>query len=77
VTARGRLYVHVERVTAKVRYRSPAVDATVVPTARGFRLDLDEPAYGVAVGQAAVLYEGDCVVGAGLVSTSGPPKIPR
>jgi tRNA-uridine 2-sulfurtransferase len=77
VTARGRLYVPVERVVAKVRYRSPAVGATVVPTTRGFRLDLDEPAYGVAPGQTAVLYEGDCVVGAGLVSTSGPPKIPR
>ena len=77
VTARGRLYVPVERVAAKVRYRSPAVAATVVPTARGFRLDLDEPAYGVAAGQTAVLYEDDCVVGAGLVSASGPPKIPR
>jgi tRNA-specific 2-thiouridylase len=77
VTARGRLYVVVERVAAKVRYRSPAVDATVAPTARGFRLDLDEPAYGVAPGQTAVLYEGDCVVGAGLVSSSGPPRIRR
>ncbi len=77
VTARGRLYVPVERVTAKVRYRSPAVQATVVPSARGFRLELDEPAYGVAAGQTAVLYEGDCVVGAGLVSTSGALKIRR
>jgi tRNA-specific 2-thiouridylase len=74
VTARGRLYVPVDRVTAKVRYRSPAVDATVVPTARGFRLELDEPVYGVATGQTAVLYEDDRVVGAGLVST-GPPRI--
>jgi tRNA-specific 2-thiouridylase len=77
VTARGRLYVPVERVAAKVRYRSPAVEATVVATTRGFRLDLDEPAYGVAAGQTAVLYEGDCVVGAGLVSTSSPLRIPR
>jgi tRNA-specific 2-thiouridylase len=68
VTARGRLYVPVGRVAAKIRYRSPAVAATVVPTARGFRLELDEPAYGVAAGQTAVLYEDDCVVGAGLVS---------
>jgi tRNA-specific 2-thiouridylase len=37
---------------------------------KGFRLNLDEPAYGVAAGQAAVLYEGDAVVGAGLVSSS-------
>ena len=32
--------------------------------AGGFRLDLDEPAYGVAPGQTAVLYEDDAVVGA-------------
>src|SRR5712691_8348901 len=33
------------------------------------RLDLDEPAFGVARGQDAVLYEGDAVVGCGLIST--------
>ena len=71
VSATGRLYVPVARVEAKVRYRSPALGATVEPTARGFRLELDEPAYGVAAGQTAVLYEGDVVVGAGLVSSSG------
>jgi tRNA-uridine 2-sulfurtransferase len=70
LTARGRLYVPVDRAAAKVRYRSPAVPARVVTTARGFKLDLDEPAYGVAGGQTAVLYEGDCVVGAGLVDGS-------
>ena len=77
MSARGRLYVPVERVTAKVRYRSQAVEASVVTTARGFRLDLDEPAYGVAAGQTAVLYEGDSVVGAGLVTASSPLKIRR
>ncbi|HEY7003698.1 MAG TPA: tRNA 2-thiouridine(34) synthase MnmA [Gaiellaceae bacterium] len=66
----GRLFVPAERVEAKLRYRSPATPATVSPLARGFRLTLDEPAYGVAVGQAAVLYEGEAVVGAGLISAS-------
>ena len=66
----GRLFVPAERVEAKLRYRSPAAPATVSPLARGFRLTLDEPAYGVAVGQAAVLYEDDAVVGAGLISAS-------
>jgi tRNA-specific 2-thiouridylase len=66
----GRLYVSVDRVAAKVRYRSPAAPATVTPEPRGFRLDLDEPVYGVATGQAAVLYEDDVVVGAGLISSS-------
>jgi tRNA-specific 2-thiouridylase len=66
----GRLFVPVERVQAKLRYRSPAAAGTVTGGARGFRLTLDEPAYGVAVGQAAVLYEDDAVVGAGLISAA-------
>jgi tRNA-specific 2-thiouridylase len=70
LTARGHLYTEAGRVEAKLRYRSPAVAATVEPTASGFRLALDEPAYGVARGQAAVLYDGDVVVGSGLISSS-------
>jgi len=69
-SGRGRLFVPAERVEAKLRYRSPAAAATVFALTRGFRLALDEPAYGVAVGQAAVLYEEDAVVGAGLISAS-------
>jgi tRNA-specific 2-thiouridylase len=68
VNARGRLYADVTQVDAKLRYRSQPVAATVEPDEHGFRLQLDEPAYGVAPGQAAVLYEGDIVVGAGLVT---------
>ncbi|MEA2746744.1 MAG: tRNA-uridine 2-sulfurtransferase, partial [Myxococcales bacterium] len=71
VAAAGRLYVDVGRADAKLRYRSPAVPAAVSATASGFDLQLDEPAYGVAPGQAAVLYEGDAVVGCGLVSSDG------
>ncbi len=70
VTARGRLYSETRRVEAKLRYRSPAVRARVEPTDHGFRLELDEPAYGVAAGQAAVLYDGDAVVGYGLITAS-------
>jgi tRNA-specific 2-thiouridylase len=68
IEARGRLHAEIERVEAKLRYRSPAVGATVEPTPRGFRLLLDEPAYGVAPGQAAVLYDGDVVVGHGTIT---------
>jgi tRNA-uridine 2-sulfurtransferase len=70
VTARGRLYADVERVEAKLRYRSPAIPAVVSATSRGFELELAEPAYGVAPGQAAVLYDGDAVVGCGTVSSA-------
>jgi tRNA-specific 2-thiouridylase len=69
VTVRaGSLFVPVERAEVKLRYRSPGAPATVEPASRGFRLTLDRPAYGVAAGQAAVLYEDDAVVGAGLVA---------
>jgi tRNA-specific 2-thiouridylase len=76
IAARGRLHLPVERAEAKVRYRSPAVGAQVVPTSNGFRLELDSPAYGVAAGQAAVLYDGDAVVGAGTIvaEPAEPPE---
>jgi tRNA-specific 2-thiouridylase len=67
VSATGRMYVPVTRGEAKLRYRSPAVSADILATERGFDLRLDSPAFGVAPGQAAVVYEGDVVVAAGLV----------
>jgi tRNA-specific 2-thiouridylase len=70
VEASGRLYVRVDRADAKLRYRSPAVAASVTERDGGFSLELAEPAYGVARGQAAVLYEGDAVVGCGTISSS-------
>ena len=69
VDAKGRLYVPVRRVAAKLRYRSPAIPALVEERPHGFALELDEPAFGVAAGQAAVLYDGEAVVGAGLIRT--------
>jgi tRNA-specific 2-thiouridylase len=71
VSARGRLYGEVARVEAKLRYRSPTVGASVEPTASGFRLALDEPAFGVARGQAAVLYDDEgAVVGSGVITST-------
>ena len=70
LTVTGRLYAAVDRAEVKVRYRSPAVTATVEPTDRGFLLELDAPAFGVAAGQTAVLYEDDVVVGAGSLAST-------
>jgi tRNA-specific 2-thiouridylase len=70
IAAAGRLYVPVERAEAKLRYRSEAVPARVEATSTGFRLELEAPSYGVAPGQAAVLYDGDAVVGAGTIRTA-------
>jgi tRNA-specific 2-thiouridylase len=70
VSARGRLHLPVERVEAKLRYRSPALPAEVEPLASGFRLRFDAPAFAVAPGQAAVLYDDGVVVGFGLVTSA-------
>ena len=68
VEADGELYAPVSRVEAKLRYRSDPIAADVRVANGGFALDLDEAAYGVAPGQVAALYEGDVVVGAGVVT---------
>ncbi|HET8893193.1 MAG TPA: tRNA 2-thiouridine(34) synthase MnmA [Gaiellaceae bacterium] len=68
VEASGPLYVDVDRAEAKLRYRSPATGAYVTATTDGFALELDDPVCGVASGQAAVLYEGDAVVGCGTIT---------
>jgi tRNA-specific 2-thiouridylase len=68
VEAHGRLYAPAERAAVKLRYRSAAVPARVQASNGGFGLELDEPAHAVAPGQVAALYDGDAVVGAGVVT---------
>ena len=69
VTVRpGTMVLPMGRVQAKLRYRSPALPATVREVEGGLELELDEPAYGVAPGQAAVLYDGDVIVGGGVIA---------
>ena len=70
VEADGRLHVPLERGAVKLRYRSDVVGTQVEPTESGFRLRLDEPSFGVAPGQAAVVYDGDVVVGSGTIRRS-------
>jgi tRNA-specific 2-thiouridylase len=70
IDVRGRLHLPVGRVEAKLRYRSPAVEAVVEPSEQGFRLELAGPVFGVAAGQAAVLYEDGVVVGSGVIASA-------
>ena len=58
----------VVRVTAKPRYRAKeaAADAMVLPDGR-VKVAFDEPQRALTVGQAVVLYDGDCVVGGGTI----------
>jgi tRNA-uridine 2-sulfurtransferase len=69
VGVEGRMFVPVRRCDAKLRARSDSVAALAAPAPSGFRLDLDNPVYGAARGQTAVLYEGDAVVGSGTITS--------
>jgi tRNA-specific 2-thiouridylase len=56
-------------VQAKIRYRSPAVDATLVPLGdRRAQLRFHRPQAAVTPGQAAVCYQGDRVLGGGWIA---------
>jgi tRNA-specific 2-thiouridylase len=68
VDAEGALYVAVSRGEAKLRYGSPPIRASVTSENGGFSLQLEEPAYAVARGQVAVVYDEDVVVGAGVIT---------
>jgi tRNA-uridine 2-sulfurtransferase len=64
----GMLYASVTSADVKLRYRSPAVAADVRAASGGFALRFAQPACGVAPGQVAALYDGDVVVGAGVIT---------
>ncbi len=56
------------RCQVRPRYRSAPVPATVVPLPeRRAKLIFDEPQFGITPGQAAVFYEGDLLLGGGLI----------
>ncbi|MDP9099045.1 MAG: tRNA 2-thiouridine(34) synthase MnmA, partial [Verrucomicrobiota bacterium] len=55
-------------VTVKIRYSHPGTHATVTPLEDGrARIQLHEPQKAVTPGQAAVIYDGDVVVGGGWI----------
>jgi tRNA-specific 2-thiouridylase len=68
VQVEGALHLPISRARAKLRYRSEPVPARVEATRDGFDLALERPAFAVAPGQIAALYDdGDAVVGAGII----------
>lgn len=58
------------RVRVKIRYSQMEHPATARPQAGGALLEFDEPQRAVAPGQAAVLYDGDTVVGGGTITAA-------
>lgn len=60
-------------VTAKIRYNSKEVPATIYPVDDGAKVKVvfDRPQRAITPGQAVVFYQGDIVVGGGIIEKSG------
>ena len=56
-----------EKLMAQVRYRQEPVPARVKLHGGGFELEFDEPMFAVAPGQSAVLYDGERLLGGGVI----------
>ena len=56
------------RAEVKIRYRSPAVPAQIVPLGDSrIKIMFESHQFGITPGQAAVLYDGDLVLGGGII----------
>ena len=60
------------RCTVMTRYRGREGSARVIPTDTGARVIFDEPQRAVTPGQAAVFYDGDQVLGGGVIERRDP-----
>ena len=67
------------RATVKVRYRAREIPAWIIPMPdRQARVVLDEPIRGLTPGQAAVMYDGEVVLGLGIIMRTErepPPEV--
>ena len=60
------------RAKAKIRYRHREQECTVMPlTDGGVRIEFDEPQRAATPGQSAVVYDGDEVLGGGVITRPG------
>ncbi len=61
------------RAQVQVRYRSPAVPVNVIPLENNqVKLVFDQPQFSITPGQAAVIYEGEIVLGGGIILGATP-----
>lgn len=56
------------RVLAQTRYRQTPVPAVLTVKDDTFRLEFDKPVFAVTLGQSAVLYDGDRLLGGGVIT---------
>lgn len=55
------------QVTARIRYKSPAVPATISLSGNNLSLNFSQPVWGVTPGQSLVIYKDDLLVGGGII----------
>ena len=68
----GRLRGNPFRARVRVRHRAPELPATVLPREDGSaRVVFDEPVRAVAPGQSCVFYDGEVVLGGGIIGKAG------
>ncbi len=57
-------------VQVKIRYRNKGHQCRLYPVYEGVRVEFDEPVPAIAPGQSAVFYEGDDMIGGGIIRRS-------
>jgi tRNA-specific 2-thiouridylase len=66
------------RASVRIRHRAAPIEATVSPLGeRRWRVTTDVPVWAAAPGQAAVLYDGDEVLGGGRIEVPADPAVAR
>jgi tRNA-uridine 2-sulfurtransferase len=60
----------------KIRYRDPGMESTLTPIAPGeVQVDFEHAVTGIAPGQSAVFFEGDDVIGGGIIQRDTVPSL--
>ena len=59
-------------VDAKIRYNAGVSTATLMPRGDWAEIRFDEPQRAVTPGQAVVFYQGDVVLGGGIIEREAP-----
>ena len=64
-------------ITAKIRYKAPEARATLTPLPeRRARVVFAEPQLAITPGQGVVFYDGEAVLGGGIIAASRPSEVP-
>lgn len=61
-----------KQLSAKVRYRQPDQQCSVIPEGDGYRVTFTEPQRAVTLGQSVVFYDGDICLGGGIIEQCTP-----